>query len=234
MPKKIIAIILVFMFLFSSNAFARSYETKVEKGVNFRNAPSTNGKVLRMIPKGDNIHVVKKVNSYWLEVIVKDGTVGYISAQPQYTNYSGGSSSVAPSTPSAPSIPSTSSWEAKADAIIAHSKSLIGKVNYQYSVRNRTEYILDCSSFTQWMYEKEGISIKWGTKYQKDAGTYVSKANLRKGDLVFFSANSTSINHVGIYIGDNQFIHNASSGGVQISDFEGFWGKEYETGRRVL
>jgi cell wall-associated NlpC family hydrolase len=228
MPKKIIAITLVLMLLFTSHAFARSYETKVEKGVNFRSAPSTSSYVFRMIPKGENIHVVKKVNSYWLEVIVKDGTVGYISAQSQYTNYSGGSSSTKPSTPS------TSGWEAKADAIIAHSQSLIGKVKYQYGVRNRTEYIFDCSSFTQWMYEKEGIGIKWGTRYQKDAGTFVSKANLRKGDLVFFSANSTSINHVGIYMGNNQFIHNATSGGVQISDLEGFWGKEYETGRRVL
>jgi uncharacterized protein YraI len=151
MPKKLIAVTLVFMLLFTSNAFARSYETKVEKGVNFRSSPSTSSYVFRMIPKGEKIHVVKKVNSYWLEVIVQDGTVGYISAQSQYTNYSGGSSSPAPSTPS------TSGWETKANAIIAHSKSLIGKVNYQYGVRNRTEYILDCSSFTQGMYEKVGI-----------------------------------------------------------------------------
>lgn len=227
MPKKIIAITLVLMFLFSTNAFARSYETEVEKGVNFRSAPNANSYVFRMIPRGEDIHVLRKVNSYWLEIIVQDGTIGYISAQPQYTDYSGGSGSS--------TTTSTASWEVKANAIISNAKALIGRVDYQLGVRDRSRLILDCSSFTEWMYEKEGIDLRWGTRYQKDAGYYVSKANLRKGDLVFFSTTSSnSINHVGIYMGNNQFIHNTPSNNVQISNLDGYWDRNYETGRRVI
>jgi cell wall-associated NlpC family hydrolase len=225
MPKKILAITLVLMFLFTANAFARSYETEVEKGVNFRSAPNLKSSVFRMIPKGEDIHVLRKVNSYWLEIIVQDGTTGYISAQPQYTDYSGDSGS---------SIPSTSDWEAKANAVIADAKSLIGKVDYQFGVRDRSRLILDCSSFTEWVYEKQGIDLKWGTRYQKNAGHYVTKANLRKGDLIFFSAGTSSINHVGIYIGNDQFIHNAPTGNVQVSNLDGYWDKNYETARRVI
>jgi cell wall-associated NlpC family hydrolase len=225
MPKKILAFTLVLMLLFSANAYAISYETEVERGVNFRSSPDLNSYVFRMIPRGEDIHVLRKVNSYWLEIIVQDGTVGYISANSKYTDYSGGSGS---------SIPATSSWEVKADAVIANAKSLIGKVDYQLGVRNRSSLILDCSSFTEYVYEMEGIYLKWGTRYQKYAGYYVSKANMRKGDLIFFSAGTSSINHVGIYIGNDRFIHNAPSGNVQITDLDGYWDRNYETARRVI
>lgn len=225
MQKRILAITLVLMFMFVANASARSYETEVERGVNFRSAPNANSYVFRMIPRGEDIHVLRKVNSYWLEIIVQDGTIGYISAQPQYTDYSGGSSS---------STPSTSGWEAKANAVISNAKSLIGRVDYQLGVRNRSQLILDCSSFTEWMYEKQGIDLKWGTKYQKNAGHYVSKGNLRKGDLIFFSAGTSSINHVGIYMGNDQFIHNTPTNNVQISNLDGYWDRNYETARRVI
>lgn len=225
MPKKILAITIVLMFLFVANASARSYETEVERGVNFRSAPNANSYVFRMIPRGEDIHVLRKVNSYWLEIIVQDGTIGYISAQPQYTDYSGGSSS---------STSSTASWEVKANAIISNAKSLIGRVDYQLGVRNRSQLILDCSSFTEWMFEKQGIDLKWGTRYQKYAGSYVSKSNLRKGDLLFFSTSGSSIDHVGIYMGNDQFIHNTPSNNVNISNLDGYWDRNYETARRVL
>ena len=224
MPKKILAFTLVLMFLFTAHGYARSYETEVERGVNFRADPNVNSYVFRMIPKGEDIHVVEKVNSYWLKIIVQDGTPGYISADPKYTDYSGGTGS---------SAPSTSGWEAKADRVIANAKALIGKVDYQLGVRDRARLILDCSSFTEWMYEKEGIYMKWGTRYQKYEGHYVSKSNLRKGDLIFFSAGTNSINHVGIYIGNDRFIHNLNSG-VHITDLDGYWDRNYETGRRVI
>lgn len=225
MQKRILAITLVLMFMFVANASARSYETEVERGVNFRSAPNANSYIFRMIPRGEDIHVLRKVNSYWLEIIVQDGTIGYISAQSQYTDYYGGSSS---------STPSISGWEAKANAVISNAKSLIGRVDYQLGVRDRSRLILDCSSFTEWMYEKEGIDLRWGTAYQKYAGYYVSKSNLRKGDLLFFSAGSTSINHVGIYMGNGQFIHNTPSNNVNISNLDGYWGRNYETARRVI
>lgn len=58
-------------------------------------------------------------------------------------------------------------------------------------------------------------------------GKSVSRSNLRTGDLVLFRAGSTG-RHVGIYIGNNQFVHASTSGGVIISSMnEPYWKKRY-------
>lgn len=76
----------------------------------------------------------------------------------------------------------------------------------------------DCSGFTQYVYKQSGISISRTTIDQYNQGTSVSKSNLIKGDLVFFKDTyRTGVSHVGIYIGDNKFIHASSSNGVTIT-----------------
>ena len=66
-------------------------------------------------------------------------------------------------------------------------------------------------------------------------GTYVEKANLQLGDLVFFASNSSSIGHVGIYIGNGQFIHSSSGAGcVVISDLSSsYYLKNYVGAKRI-
>lgn len=127
----------------------------------------------------------------------------------------------------------------KADAIIATAKSLIGRAEYDFGTRNARRLIFDCSSFTQYVYAKHGIDLKWGTRYQKKAGTFVKKSNLRKADLVFFSSSSSNsaISHVGIYIGNGKFIHilDVNGSDVHISSLtSGKWADRYVTARRVL
>jgi cell wall-associated NlpC family hydrolase len=127
----------------------------------------------------------------------------------------------------------------KADAVIQTAKSLIGRAEYDFGTRDTKNLIFDCSSFTQYVFAKHGVDLKWGTRYQKNAGKYVSKANLQKGDLVFFSSSSksSSITHVGIYIGNGQFIHilDVSGSDVHISSLKsGKWADRYVTARRVL
>lgn len=301
MMKKLASTFALGLFLLiglATVASAQTYETEVKWGVNFRAAPSTDSYVFRMIPKGEKIHVIEQHNSYWLKIQVQDGTIGFISSNSKYTNWSPSSNSgktlvttgypwfrSAPSTNStiyrsipkgtalralssetngyvkvsyggregwihknyfrytssgSPSTPPASgskpSWERKADAIIATAKSYIGKVTYKYGTRNPSKLIFDCSSFTQYVFQKHGVSMKWGTRYQKNMGSYVSKSNLRKGDLVFFDTNGNgSINHVGIYIGNNQFIENGPTAGVRISNLNSnYWSKAYKTARRVL
>jgi cell wall-associated NlpC family hydrolase len=211
---------------------AATYETEIERGVNFRSAPSTNAYIFRMIPKGEDIHVIEKINSYWLKIKVQDGTEGFISADSKYTDFkgsSGGSSGGAGS--------GSGSSNAVADRIINHSKSLMGKVTYDFGTRNPSRLIFDCSSFTEYVFEQQGVDLKWGTSQQQHQGVAVSKSNLRKGDLVFFSTTSSgTVNHVGIYIGNGQFIHNKpSSNGVAINSLEtGYWDNHYLKARRVL
>lgn len=133
----------------------------------------------------------------------------------------------------------TAAAATKADNVISLAKSYQGKVTYDFGTRNPSQLVFDCSSFTQFIFAKVGVSLKWGTKVQKTQGSAVSKSNLAKGDLVFFDtigSNNGAINHVGIYMGDGQFIHNTPSvDGIAISSLtSGFWSKAYVSARRVL
>ncbi|AZN41716.1 C40 family peptidase [Paenibacillus albus] len=207
---------------------ATGYETKVTSGVNLRASASTNGRIIRLIPTGESIHVVSHVNSYWLKVSDNRGNTGYISANEKYTSHSGTNSAASASTSSS-----------KADRVIEIAKSYMGRVHYDFGTRNPSALIFDCSSFTEFVYAKVGIDLKWGTKSQKNQGSYTSKSSLRKGDLVFFDtigSNNKVINHVGIYSGGGQFIHNTpSKDGIAINSLtSGYWSTHYVTARRVL
>ncbi|WP_308634086.1 C40 family peptidase [Paenibacillus silvisoli] len=210
---------------------ATVYETKVTSGVNMRASASTSGRVIRLVPTGESVHVISKVNSYWLKVSDSRGNTGYISANDKYTTYDNSSTS-APSS-------SGSSSSSKADSVINIAKSYMGRVHYDFGTRNPSKLIFDCSSFTEFVFAKVGVDLKWGTKSQKYQGSYTSKSNLRKGDLVFFDtigSNNKAINHVGIYMGSGQFIHNTpSKDGLAINSLtSGFWSTHYVTARRVL
>lgn len=220
---------LLLSFSLASIASASSTEAKVTSGVNFRTGPSTNSSIIRLLPKGDTVQVMTKVNSYWLKVKAKDGRTGYVSTK--YVQLSG--NSTPPSSGSPGSSPSS-----KADAIIATAKSLIGRAEYDFGTRDRNRLIFDCSSFTEYVFEKNGIELKWDTRFQKNARTAVSKSNLQKGDLVFFSVGkSTEIGHVGIYISDGNFINilDKKESDVLVANLNsGYWADHYVTARRVI
>jgi lipoprotein Spr len=118
--------------------------------------------------------------------------------------------------------------------IVNTAKAYQGRVTYRFGVRNPAQLIFDCSSFTQFVFQKNGRKIPWGSKAQARWGLPVrSKSQLSIGDLVFFSVNKPGqINHVGIYIGNGQFISNSPSRGVHIASIHtGYWGGRYITGR---
>ena len=85
----------------------------------------------------------------------------------------------------------------------------------------------DCSGFVYYVYKHFGYSLKPGARNQWSIldGT-IKKADLLPGDLLFFSSNGRSggIFHVGIYIGDGQFVHAANSRkGVIVTDIDDAW-----------
>jgi lipoprotein Spr len=124
----------------------------------------------------------------------------------------------------------------KDEKIIDTAKSYIGRVKYKYGTRNPDKLIFDCSSFTQHVFKKNGISIPWGSKAQASVGSKVSsKSKLTKGDLVMFSVGKKGrIDHVGIYIGNNKFISNTTSSGVVISSMtSGYWEDRFIMGRHL-
>ncbi len=96
---------------------------------------------------------------------------------------------------------------------------------------------IDCSAFTQSVWRRTfGIELPRVAKQQVSLGIPVFKFGLRPGDLIFFGVNSdsASIDHVGIYMGNNQFINATSSSGVKYSNLdETFWLSKYQCARRI-
>ncbi|KRE58326.1 C40 family peptidase [Paenibacillus sp. Soil750] len=130
----------------------------------------------------------------------------------------------------------TATSTSRADSIVRTAKSYIGDVTYRYGTRNTSRLILDCSAYTQLVFSKNGIKLPWGSKAQAKLGTRVSKkTSLSKGDLVMFSTSTPGrINHVGIYIGNGQFISNTASSGVVIRSMtSGYWKDRFIMGRHL-
>lgn len=93
---------------------------------------------------------------------------------------------------------------------------------------------VDCSGFVQNVYkEVYGIMLpRSASEMEKLVETVDSKANLREGDLVFFRKNNR-VNHVGIYLKDNTFLHTSTSQGVVITSLnDKYWSKLYYRGGR--
>lgn len=123
-----------------------------------------------------------------------------------------------------------------ADRIISTGNRYLG-VPYKFGAKAGSTSSFDCSSFTQYVYKKFGISLKRTSRSQATQGKYVSRSNLRKGDLVFFSTRTSGgkIAHVGIYAGNGKILHTYGAGGVKYSSINsGWWSSHYITARRVI
>ena len=118
------------------------------------------------------------------------------------------------------------------DAIVNYAKKYMG-LRYKTGTPSLSSGA-DCSGFTMLIYREFGVSLPRGVSGQIGRGTYVSKSNLQKGDLVFYKAKGAKggASHVGIYIGGGQVIHESRPGvGVKISPVNMM---QYVTARRVI
>ncbi|MFQ5453900.1 MAG: C40 family peptidase [Candidatus Zixiibacteriota bacterium] len=105
-----------------------------------------------------------------------------------------------------------------------------------YKGKSKYEQGLDCSHFTMSVFKKfNRITIPRTAAEQYKFGREIHFKYLQYGDLVFFKTMGKKISHVGIFIGDNNFIHASTSNGVIISSLsEKYWAKKYSGARRVL
>lgn len=93
---------------------------------------------------------------------------------------------------------------------------------------------IDCSGFTFVTFQsKFGYTLPRTTKLQVQTGKKIARKNLQPGDLVFFKP-SIFYNHVGIYMGNSEFLHASSSKGVMVSNMtDKYLRKSYWTARRI-
>ncbi len=95
----------------------------------------------------------------------------------------------------------------------------------------------DCSGLTMVSYRLNGLNLPRVSRNQFEVGKWVSKANLRPGDLVFFATKGgTRVTHVGMYVGEGNFIHSPRTGqDVRIEKLSNtFFTKTYMGGRTYL
>ncbi|MBW2182113.1 MAG: C40 family peptidase, partial [Deltaproteobacteria bacterium] len=71
----------------------------------------------------------------------------------------------------------------------------------------------DCSGLTMAVYQLNGLRLPRSSAEQYTYGNLISKKDLKKGDLVFFATSGgNKVSHVGVYVGNNKFIHAPSAG----------------------
>ena len=119
-----------------------------------------------------------------------------------------------------------------ANSIISSSMNYIG---VPYVFGGTSPYGFDCSGYVQYVFAKAGISIPRTADVQYDFGTPISTTELVPGDLVFFETYTYGASHVGIYLGDGNFIHASSSQGVTINSLsQAYYSSHYIGARRIL
>jgi cell wall-associated NlpC family hydrolase len=116
--------------------------------------------------------------------------------------------------------------------IVASSMQYLG---VPYVFGGTTPNGFDCSGYVRYVFANAGIYLPRTADAQYECGYPVSTAELVPGDLVFFSTYEAGASHVGIYLGDGNFINASSSRGVSIASlYSSYWGSCYIGARRVM
>ena len=214
-----------------------TYENSVTKyvntsSINLRSKPSTDSEVLTSLIKDTDVKVIGE-DGDWYKVTYGKYT-GYIRKDLLSDTSSVTSRGGVEREETVEEVSATTS-NGIGDEIVAYAKQYLG-CPYVYGGSGSSSF--DCSGFTMYVYKHFGYSLSHSATAQSYLGSYVSKENLQPGDLVFFLDYETmdGIGHVGIYIGDGQFIHASSGSGycVKISDLTtGSYLRRYSTARRL-
>ncbi len=190
-----------------------------------RSSASTNGDVLEKLSGGEVFDVMQS-GADWLKIKTAEGTTGYVSTE--YVSLRTGKK---PDTKTVLPAPSS-----KANDVVAYAKQFLG-TPYVWGGTD-LESGVDCSGYVFAVMQKFGVTLNRNSASMTSNGVMVKKSELAPGDLVFFDTDRNGgISHVGIYIGDDKYIHSSSGNksGVIISDLTDSYSQTtYVTARRVL
>jgi murein DD-endopeptidase len=110
--------------------------------------------------------------------------------------------------------------------------SMVGRP-YQYKGNSPAGF--DCSGLVQYSYQAAGMDVPHGTKSLVNI-TRSAGAHLQTGDLLFFNERGKKYSHVGIYLGNDTFVHAPSTGGRVRKDSlqDPYWKKSFFEARRFM
>ena len=197
--------------------------------LNVRKGPGTNYSIKKTIKKDSVIGVIKSYSNGWAKIKLSSSTTGYVFSS-NLKIYSGDSGDIKVTYAKSSTSPTTSK---KIDTVISTVKDQVGKP-YVYGAAGPNSF--DCSGLTYYCYKKAGIYLNRSSRDQSLNGKYVSKNNLKPGDLIFFNSGTNTIRHVGMYVGDDKFIHSPSPGKTvrYESLSNSYYVKGYVTARRII
>jgi len=188
-----------------------------------REKPNPSSRKIRNIPEGTTLKLLYCCGN-WAKVAMADGVCGFVY-RTLLAHKTGSSSDNA--TASSADDSSTVTSKLVQTALACR--------GIRYSRGGTSRGGFDCSGFTRYVFAKYGISLPHSSAAQARMGIPVPRSELRPGDLVFFQTNRRGISHVGIYIGDNRFVHAATHGrGVTVDSLgSSYYALRYRGARRV-
>lgn len=203
----------------ASNQYAM---VTASSGLKLRKEASLNSIVLTVLPYG-TVADVDRIGEEWVRIITPDGQKGYVSAE--YVSIRSGEE-----------LSRSTSSSAKGQEIVNYAKQFIG-TPYVWGGTNLNTGV-DCSGFVYAVLKNFGISVNRSSASMVNNGVAVAKSDLQAGDLVFFNSGGNSgISHVGIYMGDGNYIHSTDGAayGVTITSLSSSYSAStYVTARRVV
>lgn len=186
--------------------------------LNMRAAAGTSYDTVASIP-GGTVLELEGVDNGWYKVTYS-GKTGYVSSD--YITIT-----------TEPDVTETASSDLGAQ-IVAYAEEYLGT---PYVLGGNGPNQFDCSGFTKYVYSHFGYTLNRTATDQLQNGVSVSKDELQPGDLVFFKyRTSKPVSHVGIYIGNGEFIHASTNRYVvQIDQMEsGHYANVYVYARRII
>jgi uncharacterized protein YgiM (DUF1202 family) len=166
-------------------------------GVRLRERPGTDQTVLGTYNKGREVTIIG-INTGWYKVKT-DGKTGYIRSD--LIELTGGTST---------QTYSSAAYNSSGSKIADFALQFVG---YKYVYGAQSPSVgFDCSGLVWYTFQHFGVTVSRGaTSQYNNNGVRVSKSELQPGDLLFFADTGAGITHVGIYIGDQQFVHASNS-----------------------
>lgn len=112
----------------------------------------------------------------------------------------------------------------------------LGQVGRPYRLGGMTPEGFDCSGLVKYVYAQAGVNVPRTARAQHDAGRGIKMAQAQPGDLLFYSFSGGQVDHVAIYLGDDQAVHAPASGRAVIvaSVHLPYWKRHFVDAARIL